>query len=124
MPKQKQAVETNSARKSQSRLRLPLAGELADEVVGQTHLSNGAVDVIGNRLIEAQAVQLHDPRIQAIQRQTLAAEIGRRQGNQYLQKVFAAAMPHEKRTSTPVAHQKFAPNRHSSPQTIIQPKPT
>ena len=56
------------------------------ELVEQLDLS-GAVNGDG---LQAQAARLGDPGLQMAQRQTLAAQIGRGQGNQHLQRVMAS----------------------------------
>ncbi|MCB9076072.1 MAG: hypothetical protein H6631_00605 [Anaerolineaceae bacterium] len=44
------------------------------------------IDLVRRESLQTQATRLSDPRLQNMQRQALAANIGRRQGNQYLQR--------------------------------------
>jgi hypothetical protein len=87
MPKQNQAVEAKPDTKSQSQVDPVVAAELDYELVGLSRLPGGLIGRGGTGSIQAQAARLGDPHLQTAQRQALAAQIGRRQGNRHLQRV-------------------------------------
>ena len=63
----------------------PTAGEeLTPELADLPRLPGGPMANTGDGTIQAQAARLGDPRLQTAQRQDLAAQIGRVQGNQHL----------------------------------------
>jgi hypothetical protein len=65
--------------------------ELATDAAELTQLPGGPVAKMGEGATDSQAGRLGDPQMQTAQRQTLAAQIGRLQGNRYLQKVVDSA---------------------------------
>jgi outer membrane protein OmpA-like peptidoglycan-associated protein len=68
--------------------------EQSQSFIGYSHSS-------GENLIERQTARLGDTRMQSAQRQTLAAQIGRVQGNQHLQRVVNAPDWHKKTQGVP-----------------------
>lgn len=90
MPKQKQATESKSDKKSRPKFKPTVTEELTDEVAGLAQLRGSPVAAVGDGTIQTQAAWLGNPRLQNTQRQALAAQIGRVQGNKHLQRVVAS----------------------------------
>ena len=82
MAKQNQAAETKSDKKSRAKVKPIVIEELTDDLAGLAQLPGGPIAAAGDGTIQAQAGRLGDPRLQTAQRQALAAQIGRVQGNQ------------------------------------------
>lgn len=87
MAKQNQAAEAKSDTKDQARVRPGVVGEPSYELAGLSRLPTG-LSFGGKGSIQAQAALLGDRPFQAAQRQALAGQIGRVQGNQQLQRVI------------------------------------
>lgn len=62
----------------------PLAVDLASQAAGLARLADGPFGAIGGSSVQGQAAGLSDPRLHTIQRQVLAARIGRLQGHRRL----------------------------------------
>jgi hypothetical protein len=77
-----------------------LGAEAADGRDGLAALLRGPDGVFGGGSFENQAARLGDPRVTNVQRQALAAQIGRVQGNRHLQKVVASVAWAEKPASS------------------------
>ncbi|MEW5958058.1 MAG: hypothetical protein AB1801_10065 [Chloroflexota bacterium] len=90
MPKQNRAAETKSDQKSRPKLKPSLVEELTDDVAGLAQLPGSPVAAVGDGTIQTQAAWLGNPRLQNTQRQAMAAQIGRVQGNGQLQRVVAS----------------------------------
>lgn len=88
MAKRIRTTRTRSYR--QGRRRASASGVLADELIGLAQQPSGPMANTGDGTMQAQAARLADPRLQTVQRQDLAAQIGRVQGNQHLQRVVAS----------------------------------
>jgi hypothetical protein len=67
----------------------------ASELAGVIELAGGMVGANGNGNVEPQATRLSDSRFQAVQRQTMAKQVGQVQGNQHLQRVVASLESHK-----------------------------
>lgn len=88
MTKQKQATVDQPDRKRQRRVEpAPVAGPMGD-LVGLVELPGAFI--AGGGTTEAQAARLGDRRLQAVQRQAMAAQVGQVQGNVHLQGVIAS----------------------------------
>lgn len=62
----------------------------AGALAGLAEFPAGPIGAADDGTIQAQAAQISDWRLQTVQRQALASQIGRVQGNQHLQRVIAA----------------------------------
>jgi hypothetical protein len=91
MAKHHRAAEDKSDKKGRPETKLVIvtkpAGALAS---GLAEFPAGPIGAADGGTIQAQAAQLGDLRLQSAQRQALAAQIGRVQGNQHLQRVVAS----------------------------------
>ena len=85
MTKQKQAAEAQSEKKRRPQVEPVAVAEPSGEVAGLTALPGGPLAAAGDGTMQAQAARLGDPRLQSVQRQALAGQIGRLQGNRHLQ---------------------------------------
>jgi hypothetical protein len=90
MAKQNQAAEAKSDKKNRPKVKPPVVEELTDELAGLAQLPGGPMAAAGDGTIEGQAARLRDSRLQTAQRQAMAAQIGRVQGNKHLQRVVAS----------------------------------
>jgi hypothetical protein len=108
MPKQNQAVEAKSDKRSWPKVKPTVVEEWTDDLAGLAKLPGGPIAAIGDGSIQAQAALLGDKRLQSVQRRTLAAQIGRAQGNRHLQRVIASVKgeaktaPYPSHTSKPL----------------------
>lgn len=96
MAKQNQATKAQPDKKSRSKVEPTVVEELTDDLAGLAELPGGPIGAFGGGSIQAQAAQLGDGWLQVAQRRALAAQIGRVQGNQYLQRVVAFSKPAER----------------------------
>lgn len=90
MSKQSQASETKSNERSRPRVKPAVVEELTNDLASLAQLLGGPIAAVGDGTIQAQAALLGDPRLRTVQRQALAAQTGRIQGNRHLQRVTAA----------------------------------
>ncbi|MCP4711172.1 MAG: hypothetical protein GY869_21340, partial [Planctomycetes bacterium] len=90
MTKQNRAAEAKSDKKSRPKVKPPVVEKLTDDLAGLVQLPGGSIAAADGGTIEAQAARLGDMRLQTVQRQALAAEIGRVQGNRHLQRVVTS----------------------------------
>lgn len=90
MAKRDRAVKHKPEKKRQPQPEPAAVEELEEELTSVTALPAGPAVASGGT-IEAQAARLGDARLPSAQRQALAAQIGRTQGNRYLQRVVTAA---------------------------------
>ena len=81
MAKQQQQAEAKSDKKSRAKVKPIVIEELTGDLAALAALVGGPMPAAGNGTIQAQATRLGDPRLQSTQRQALAAQIGRVQGN-------------------------------------------
>jgi hypothetical protein len=89
MAKQTKSAEGHLDEKKQNKRNVE---RVAEPVGGQVQLTDivSSMMAAGDGSIEAQASQLSDFRLQPVQRQALAAQIGRVQGNRHLQRVLTS----------------------------------
>lgn len=91
MATQSQTTEAKSGVRSKPKVKPAVVVEqLPDELAGLALVAGGPVAAGGADTIDAQAALLGDRRFQTAQRQALAAQIGRVQGNRHLQRVVAS----------------------------------
>jgi hypothetical protein len=86
-----------------------MAAELADGQTGlaaPSELPGGPIVAARDGTIPAQAARLGDPRLQTVQRQALAAQIGRVQGNRHLQRVVVSLKQDGNVANPMFAHQR------------------
>ncbi len=91
MAKQQQQAEAKSDKKSRAKVKPIVIEELTGDLAALAALVGGPMPAAGDGTIQAQATRLGDPRLQSTQRQALAAQIGRVQGNRYLQRVIGSS---------------------------------
>jgi hypothetical protein len=84
MAKCNKATEKNSNKNNLSKAKPSATVDSGNGLIGQTRLPVDLYQVELNASIQAQASQLGDTRLNAIQRQELAAQIGQKQGNRHL----------------------------------------
>jgi len=85
--KQKQNAEAKSEKKRRPQVEPVAVVELAS----LTALPGGPLAAAGDGTMQAQAARLGDPRLHSVQRQAMAAQIGRLQGNGHLLQVIERA---------------------------------
>lgn len=90
MAQQKRAVESPPSKRNQGKATPTVGEELTVDLAALTQLTGSPVANAGDSTIEAQAARLSDSRLLTAQRRALAAQLGRVQGNQYLQRVVAS----------------------------------
>lgn len=90
MPKQKEAAESQSDKKVRSRAEPGFAPELAGDLAGLAQLPGGLAAAAGEEGAAQQAARLGDDRLAPVQRQQMASQITRLQGNDHLQGVIAS----------------------------------
>ncbi len=106
MPKQNQANEVQQDKKNRAKVQPPaLSPDLTAEKAGLPPLPESLL-AAGANSIEAQAARLGDSRLQTAQRQGVAGQIGRTQGNLHLQRVVAALKPDQRTTSASPSNSK------------------
>lgn len=106
MPKQNQANEVQQDKKNRAKVQPPvLSPDLTGEKAGLPPLPDSLL-AAGANSIEAQAARLGDSRLQTAQRQGVAGQIGRTQGNLHLQRVVAALKPDQRTTSASPSNSK------------------
>ncbi len=88
MPKQKQVAAEKSNKTSRNESKPLVVEELTGDEINLAHLPAGTTTV--ERNLDSQVAWLHDSRLPAVQRQTLAAEMGRVQGNKHLQRALVS----------------------------------
>jgi hypothetical protein len=86
--RQNKAVKAHSDEKSRAKVKRTVVEKLSDDLAGLAQLPGGPIAAVGGSTI--QAARLGDVRLQTVQRQALAAQIGQMQGNRHLQKVIAS----------------------------------
>lgn len=101
MAKENQAAEAKADKGRRPQVEPTVVAELTDDLVGLAQLAGGPVAAAGDGTILGQAGRLGDTRLQSAQRQALAAQIGRLQGNGHLQGVLASL----KRAEEPASYQ-------------------
>ncbi|GIK37834.1 MAG: hypothetical protein BroJett011_16670 [Chloroflexota bacterium] len=104
MTKQNQKAENQADKKNQKVEPPAAATDFAGKVTDLTQLP-GDLLAAGSSSIENQATHLANKRLQTVQRQAIAAQIGRVQGNQHLQRIvgsyWASSRPIAARQSHP-----------------------
>jgi hypothetical protein len=95
MSEQKQTVESQLNKQNQQKNQPDLMTEQTEEQSVLEGLSKGLVGSTNNASIQAQAARLGDTRLQTVQRQAIATQIGRSGGNHYLQRVMAQMKQNE-----------------------------
>jgi hypothetical protein len=95
MIKQNQVTEAKPNQKSCHEAKRALVNELADELSSLVKLPARPFSIDSDGSIEAHATQLGDVRLQDAQRQALAVQIGRVNGNRHLQRVVASLKRNE-----------------------------
>ncbi len=89
MAKQQRSAQDKFKPRKQSKSRLAVT-ESASSQTGLVSLPEGPVNVSGDGTVEAQVDRLGDKRLQRVQRQALATQIGRVQRNRHLQRIVAS----------------------------------
>ena len=112
------AVEAKAADKKQPKAKPPVVEERTEELAGQARLPGGPGLGAGDDTIQAQAARLSDPHFSTVQRQALARQIGRVQGNQHLQRVMASLKPGETTASDQPATNKDAVQKQPDVQRL------
>ncbi len=90
MTKQNQAAETKSDKKRRPKVEPPVVEEQTGDVASLAQLLGGPMAAAGDGTMEGQVARLGDLRLQTAQRQAMATQIGRVQGNRHLQRVVAS----------------------------------
>ena len=96
MAKQNKTTEITSKKQRRSRVKTPPVAELTEELARLSKLPGGSVATMGDGTIKTQAGWLGNTRIQTVQRQALAIQIGQVQGNDHLQRVLTAVFDNQK----------------------------
>ena len=90
MPKENQAAKATSEKnRRQPKLKPVGAADLANQSLTLDHQLEGLIQARDDGAVEAQSTRLGHPHTLTAQRQNLASQIGRVQGNQHLQQVVA-----------------------------------
>lgn len=89
MAGQSKRVETRVDEKSRATVKPNIVVGLSDELVGLAQIPGRPISAVTNKANEVQVVRLGDARWQIAQRQAIAAEIEREQGNQHLHRVIS-----------------------------------
>ncbi len=105
MAETKQAKETQPEKKNGQKAEPQPVSGLANEAAGLGGPSAAPVIAAGDGSAETQARRLGDRQVQTAQRQALANQVGRRQGNQHLQRVLVAMMVSGSAVPAPAAPQ-------------------
>ncbi len=92
----KQTAEGQHDTKKQQKNKPDVLTEQTEERVNVAGLPGGLIGLADDTSIQAQAARLGDIRFQTAQRQALAAQIGRVQGNQHLQRVMTQIKQEER----------------------------
>jgi GH24 family phage-related lysozyme (muramidase) len=93
----------------------PLSGQ-----VDLRDLLNGTRNIAGGGILQRQAACVSDFRLLTTQQQTLAAQIGRVQGNRHLQRVVALLKPDERVTGTTIESRQDQVGQSHLPQIPVQ----
>jgi len=91
-----QSLKVQGEKKAQRRAE-PTPAEIAQELAGLGQVLGGPMAAFDGGSIEGQAARLGDARLQPAQRRSLAARIGKVQGNLHLQRVFSSIDQDEER---------------------------
>lgn len=113
MNNQTPAMTTQPDKKNGHKPELAVLPEQASELAGVAGLSSGLLGATGDGTIEAQSTRLRDPRLQTVQRQAMAAQIGHTQGNHHLQGLIRS-----------LKHQHESSHRQSEADSFIQMAPS
>ena len=90
MARRNQVRRTRSARQRRRSTKPTVGEELTQELADLPSLPGGPMAKAGGSTVQARAARLGDPPLQTAQRQDLATQIGRVQGNRHLQRVVAS----------------------------------
>lgn len=90
MPKQAQTANAQADKENKTKPEPVVNPTSANDLGGLSQLPNSLMAAAGSGSSEAQAARLADPRWQSAQRQALAGQIGRIQGNRHLQRTMAS----------------------------------
>ena len=108
MTKQKQATVDQPDSKRQRRVEpASVAGPMGD-LVSLVDLPGAFITAAAGGTIQSQAARLGDPRLQSVQRQALASQVGQMQGNGHLRRVIASIRGNGNTPSTGWAVQRRA----------------
>lgn len=127
MSKQNQASEAQQDKKNRPKLQPPaLSPDLVGEKAGLPPLPESLL-AAGTSTIEGQAARLGNPHLQTAQREGLAGQIGRTQGNLHLQRVVVTLKSEHKTASTSTKEVKSAGSsvrkKSASPAVARQAQP-
>jgi peptidoglycan hydrolase-like protein with peptidoglycan-binding domain len=111
MSKQNRAAKAQLDKKVWPRFKQTVVEAWADDPAGLAQQPGGLIATAAVGTLQAQAARLGDARLQTVQRQTLAAQIGRVQGNQHLQKVVACLKRDERGADPKPAHRQLVGNQ-------------
>jgi hypothetical protein len=87
MSKRNRAAKAQPDKKIRHRFKQTVVEERTGNLAGLAQLPGGLIATAAAGTLQAQAARLGDARLQTVQRQALAAQIGRVQGNQHLQRI-------------------------------------
>jgi hypothetical protein len=90
MKNQNQATKVKLNKQNQRSAGSAVVAEPAGNLAALFELPIGPIAAAGGGSVEAQTAWLSEGRLQGVQRHALAAQIGRMQGNQHLQRVVAS----------------------------------
>jgi len=127
MKSQNQATKVKLNKQNQRSAGPTVVAEPAGNLAALFELPTGPVAAAGNGSVEAQANWLGKGRLQGAQRRALAAQIGRVQGNQHLQRVVAS-LSRDEGTASPTPARQQVPGSQALQRPLrsgaIQPKLT
>lgn len=108
MTKQNKTAEIKSSKKGRGRAKPAILYEQNDDLFGQNQSVEKILPALGGDSVQTQAARLGDPRLQSVQRQTMAARVGQVQGNQHLHRV-TSAVQRTPESRTPVEQANLTP---------------
>jgi peptidoglycan hydrolase-like protein with peptidoglycan-binding domain len=111
MSKRNRAAKAQPERKVQPRSKQTVVEARGGDLAGLAQWPGSLIATAAVGTLQAQAARLGDTRLHTVQRQALAAQIGRVQGNQHLQRVVACLKRDEREADPKPSHGQLVGNQ-------------